>query len=137
MITVMLSRMPSAHRLAAARPHLHLLVITLGSVLVRCAAACTDDLSCSLNGECVGGACSCDSGWVGSACERLDLLPADLSQGYNHLLEHEQDNESTSSWGATQLKGDDGVYHTFVGEMSVRKSQTPTSRSSQGPSASE
>ena len=78
---------------------------------------CADDLGCSLNGACTSGACECDRGWLGVSCELLDLLPADLSDGYNHLLGHENDNESTSSWGATQLKGEDGLYHTFVGEM--------------------
>jgi hypothetical protein len=78
---------------------------------------CTDDLGCSLNGACRNGTCTCDSGWLGLHCERLDLLPADLRHGYNHLSGHENDNGSTSSWGATQLRGDDGLYHTFVGEM--------------------
>ena len=105
---------------AVAQPLLGLLLTAAAIEAVRSrVAACTDDLSCSLNGACVDGVCSCDSGWIGSSCERLDLLPANLAQGYNHLLGHERDNESTSSWGATQLKDDDGVYHSFVGEMSV------------------
>jgi len=90
------------------------------TLLAGAASACTTDLDCSLNGACAASACVCDAGWVSGAkhaCERLDLLPADLSHGYNHLRGHDTDNGSTSSWGATQLKGDDGLYHTFVGEM--------------------
>ena len=32
---------------------------------------CPDE--CSLNGECVGGACACRPGWRGAACEALNL----------------------------------------------------------------
>ena len=76
------------------------------------------DLQCSLNGACEPSGCVCDSGWRGEACELLDLLPANLAAaGYNHLLGHANDNSSVSSWGATQLQGDDGVFHTYVGAM--------------------
>ena len=41
---------------------------------------------CSLNGaRGDDGACVCDPGWEGAACERLRLLPANLSQGANWL----------------------------------------------------
>lgn len=81
---------------------------------------------CSLNGAVVaGGGCSCDPGWAGDACERLNLLPADLSHGANWLSDAgaAAGNASslagggTSTWGATQLRGDDGLWHTFVDEM--------------------
>ena len=75
---------------------------------------CSTDLQCSLNGACGPYGCVCDSGWHGEACELLDLLPANLSTGYNHL---QDDNSSVSSWGATQLQGDEGVFHTFLGVM--------------------
>ena len=38
--------------------------------------ACSTDLDCSLNGECLGGACVCDGGWGGDACEQLRFGPA-------------------------------------------------------------
>ena len=91
--------------------------VSTGAVSAAVAGAwlCTNDLGCSLNGACVSGRCHCDSGWVGESCELLDLLPADLTHGYNHL---NGDNGSTSSWGATQLRDpDSGVYHTYVGEI--------------------
>ena len=78
-------------------------------------AGCTSELDCSLNGGCQQGTCHCDSGWIGARCERLQLLPARLDEGYNHLAH----TQSVSSWGATQgaFDEDDGLYHTFVGEL--------------------
>ena len=86
----------------------------------RTGRTCSTPLHCSLNGACGPSGCICDSGWrngPAEACELLDLLPADLSAGYNHLLGHASDNGSISTWGATQQQGDDGVYHTYVGMM--------------------
>lgn len=45
---------------------------------------CTDDKSCSLNGVCTSGACMCDQGWMGSACETLDFAPAEKETGYRY-----------------------------------------------------
>jgi hypothetical protein len=82
--------MPSA---ACARAQMAMLAVLL--LVWGCGAAaeaplpsCSSDLGCSLNGECSSGRCVCDSGWWSGAlgaCERLDLLPADLSAGYNHV----------------------------------------------------
>lgn len=38
---------------------------------------------CSLNGDLVDGKCVCDSQWSGSDCERLVLLPAEPTNGFN------------------------------------------------------
>jgi hypothetical protein len=76
---------------------------------------------CSLNGVKSNGAsgiaaCICDKGWEGANCERLRLKPANLSEGFNSWS---TSAPGTSSWGATQLRGDDGLFHTWVGEMSM------------------
>lgn len=84
-----------------------------------------DPPPCSLNGKKTGGSCACDPGWVGAACERLNLLPANLSHGANWLTDGGaaagnasfRSGGGTSSWGATQLRGDDGLWHTWVDEM--------------------
>jgi hypothetical protein len=71
---------------------------------------------CSLNGaRNAAGGCACDPGWEGVNCERLRLKSANLSDGFNSWSTTEA---GTSSWGATQLKGEDGTYHTWVDEMS-------------------
>lgn len=77
---------------------------------------CKNDLDCSLNGACVNGACLCDPAWAGERCTELQLLPADLHEGYNRLAPSHGCG-SVSSWGASQLHGEDGVYHTFVEEI--------------------
>ena len=59
------------------------------------AAGCSSSLDCALNGECVSGACVCDSGWRGADCSALDLVPAAQVSGL-----HVQD---TSSWGGSVL----------------------------------
>eukprot|EP00039_Didymoeca_costata_P032509 m.38121 g.38121 ORF g.38121 m.38121 type:complete len:462 (+) comp9391_c0_seq2:271-1656(+) len=96
-----------------------LLVVTF--LLFPLTQSCDTDLDCSLNGACTNGVCKCDAGWSNGAhmsCELLNLKPANLSHGYNHLSLHKHDNYSVSSWGATQIYNDeDKLYHTFVGEM--------------------
>ena len=73
---------------------------------------CTSALGCSLNGNCVGGRCQCFGGWGGAHCGRLQLLPTTLASGYNLVAE-----EGTASWGGSMVRGDDGQWHSFVGEM--------------------
>ena len=72
--------------------------------------------ACSLNGQVATApgaeaGCVCDAGWEGKACERLRLRPANLTHGFNSWGGAR--SPGTSSWGATQLKGDDGLYHTW------------------------
>jgi len=66
------------------------------------------------NGDCVGGSCSCDTGWKGTFCHELDLLPASNSSGFNQL----HTSSRLSTWGgsvvwdnATQL------YHMYASEI--------------------
>ena len=47
----------------------------LFAVTTAATAACTDNLGCQLNGECVAGACRCDQGWQGTDCGP-GLVPA-------------------------------------------------------------
>ena len=79
-------------------------------VLAALARACETDLDCSLNGACAAGACACDDGWRGGACELLDLAPAPLAPAYGAA-------PNVSSWGAHVVRGGDGLYHMFVSEM--------------------
>jgi len=94
-------------------------VVSLVSLAMQASAVtrgCSSDLDCSLNGACVQGTCICDAAWGGESCGQLQLLPADLTEGYDHLT-RTFDNNSVASWGATQVVGDDGLYHTYVGEL--------------------
>lgn len=69
---------------------------------------CTDDVGCSLNGACRGGHCACDPGWVGTTCNKLNLGPAALSNGYRR--------PGVSSWGGSVIRDGD-KYHLFVEEL--------------------
>jgi hypothetical protein len=67
-----------------------LAVIALPSI-----AACVTNgpPACQLNGECVNGACVCDTAWKGQECGELDLNPkATVAYGYGGL------QANTSSW---------------------------------------
>ena len=58
-------------------------------------------------GRCAGGRCSCDTGWTGEQCQRLDLLPASADAGL-------QDPE-LSSWGGSVLQNkSDGTWHMYA-----------------------
>jgi len=73
------------------------------------AAQCSSDLGCSLNGVCTAGACICDGGWVGGACDRLDLLPM-AAPVYGWA-------PNVTSWGGSVNQGDDGKWHLHVSEI--------------------
>ena len=83
------------------------------------AAGCSSDADCSLNGICElqhtdhsRGRCRCDSGWTGSTCAVLDLLPVPPATGGKIWP---QDN-ATSSWGANVVwRG--GRWEMVVSEM--------------------
>eukprot|EP01048_Picozoa_sp_COSAG05_P022766 COSAG05_NODE_4677_length_1414_cov_1.565779_1_plen_398_part_00 len=65
----------------------------LFAVTTAATAACTDNLGCQLNGECVAGACRCDQGWQGTDCGRLHLrTDANVAYGYTNTSQ-------ISCWG--------------------------------------
>ena len=76
---------------------------------------CADAMDCSLNGECsAAGTCNCDSGWRGTYCSILDLLPVDRAK---FGLRLENGTTPTSSWGGTPVLGADGRYHLMAEVM--------------------
>eukprot|EP00656_Telonema_subtile_P013704 TRINITY_DN16965_c0_g1_i3.p1 TRINITY_DN16965_c0_g1~~TRINITY_DN16965_c0_g1_i3.p1 ORF type:complete len:560 (+),score=93.21 TRINITY_DN16965_c0_g1_i3:139-1818(+) len=86
------------------------LVVVVG--LIALAAACKTGLDCSLNGQCVQGACQCLPSWKGDSCDVLNLIPAtDATAGGAYRSAY------TSSWGASVALGPDGTYHMFTSEM--------------------
>ena len=86
-----------------------------GIVSGRVWHGCSADTDCANNGECVvpTGTCRCRSGWKGSGCTELDLQPTPRDAGYQHQV----DGANASSWGGAPHKGDDGLYHMFVSQM--------------------
>ena len=71
-------------------------------------AGCTADLDCSLNGACVSGACVCDGGWRGDACDQLRFGPASREGGLH--------NATMASWGGNAIWAE-GRYHMFAAAM--------------------
>lgn len=68
-------------------------------------AICTDDMGCSLNGECVDGVCDCDKGWRGKFCHMLNLTSADReTPGYR--------NTSMPTWYGSIIE-EEGKFHMF------------------------
>eukprot|EP00755_Sulcionema_specki_P020153 Sspe_Gene.71219::Locus_42179_Transcript_1_1_Confidence_1.000_Length_1822::g.71219::m.71219 len=93
-----------------------LVAALLGVVLTGLVAEgfCATRLDCSLNGDCIGGRCVCNTPWKGDECEVLDVGRANLSRGYRspHL------GGKISSWGGSMLRWEkDGLYHLFAAEM--------------------
>eukprot|EP01064_Diplonema_japonicum_P004947 TRINITY_DN1327_c11_g1_i1.p1 TRINITY_DN1327_c11_g1~~TRINITY_DN1327_c11_g1_i1.p1 ORF type:complete len:407 (+),score=69.51 TRINITY_DN1327_c11_g1_i1:115-1335(+) len=86
--------------------------LILFSSLIGMGLACSTTVDCSLNGECVNGACVCDSPWKGPKCEVLDRLPTDLSWGFRSPY----NGGKTSSWGGSVLKIN-GTYHMYSSQM--------------------
>ena len=84
---------------------------------VQCAAKCTSDLDCSLNGACnVGsGICACNAAWTGPCCAALNLLPvSSRAFGYRH--------ENTSTWGGNIIQDAQSLYHMWIAEMAPESS---------------
>eukprot|EP01048_Picozoa_sp_COSAG05_P012229 COSAG05_NODE_1208_length_5523_cov_14.095686_8_plen_426_part_00 len=69
---------------------------------------CVSSTDCALNGACTAGVCKCGSGWVGPACETLDVLPAPTVGAYGY-------SPNRSSWGSHVIKYK-GKYHGFFAE---------------------
>ncbi len=58
---------------------------------------CTSNLDCSLLGQCQpDGSCQCKAGWTGDSCARANLLPLNVSLGYQ--------NQTAASWGGRALQ---------------------------------
>lgn len=68
------------------RPRLDTVAVVLVTVLAL-AHACTTPLDCSLNGDCVRGACLCDAGWTGASCGALAIVPGPINGGYHNATE--------------------------------------------------
>ena len=81
--------------------------------LSKASASCTTDLDCSLNGDCVKGACICDPAW--SASPQCDVL-ALKRQPRNNGTFLGYKNQTAASWGGNVVFHD-GVYHLFVAQM--------------------
>ena len=80
---------------------------------VNASAACTDDLDCSLNGDCVAGTCQCEPAWGGSpVCDQLAFLPSPAGSGYHNASGY-------ASWGGNVLY-EDGKYHLFVAQFAEK-----------------
>ena len=77
----------------------------------RLSAACSTDEDCNLNGACASSACACVPPWRGADCGELDLLPARAPDGALYR------RENVSSWCASTLRADDGVWHAVVAQM--------------------
>ena len=67
---------------------------------------CATEEHCSLNGECVDGACECSAGWEGDWCQRLRLRPAARFAGKMDF--DAASGVNISSWGGSVVRGDDG-----------------------------
>lgn len=72
---------------------------------------CTGDVDCWLNGDCIDGVCVCDAAWTGSACNVLVELPS--TQLWPPLVLPSNESELASSWGASIVQDDDGLWHGF------------------------
>ena|SRR5690242_1655494 len=91
--------------------------------------ACATDEDCSLNGLCLPNTgtnttltCTCDTGWFGSDCGRLDLAPATRYTGFNNTDYRAPDhynNRGNSSWGGqiVQDQEDPKLFHLIYDQF--------------------
>ena len=75
---------------------------------------CSSVADCNWGGACQSGACVCDPTWTGPHCAALHLLPASPTAVYPPDANTEA--QSTWTWGAAAVSGDDGRVHLYVTE---------------------
>ena len=81
-------------------------------------AACTANEDCSLNGLCTGGACKCDTPWVGERCQTLQLAPGNVGKDGIPLCAYHGDGPNSTSWGGSVLHApEDGKYYMWAASM--------------------
>lgn len=61
------------------------------------------------------GRCECGAPWTGANCSFLDALPT-LPEGAGGFS---QRASSSSIWGASPIRDDDGLYHVFASKMAL------------------
>lgn len=115
---------------ASMRPVLFPLLLSVA------AASCGEGGVCSLNGDCVSGACVCDAAWTGPTCAQVNLVPLtpeaaragayrpDAAPPYAGLA---------TSWGGVPLRDTEPpyAYHLYVAELAnncTLQSWVPNSR---------
>lgn len=75
-------------------------------------AQSVSDVACSLNGALTAaGVCECVAPWRGPDCGALDFLPARAPDGALYR------RANTSSWCASTLRAEDGMWHAVVAQM--------------------
>jgi hypothetical protein len=94
--------------------HLAVVLQVAAFTLAATTAACVTEEDCSLNGECVDGACVCIAAWTGARCARLNLGHPTRTSGLHSV----DDGRNTSSWGGSVLRDKaTGIYHMYAAEM--------------------
>ena len=80
---------------------------------VKSTVACRSDADCSLNGICnTNQTCTCDTPWVGTACELLARGSTRVSGGgiYGYA-------PNVTSWGGNVICDAEGTWHLYASEM--------------------
>jgi hypothetical protein len=92
--------------------------LTHHHIAAGAAGACTDDLSCALNGICTSGRCVCDAPWVGTHCQTLQLAPGIVGLHGLPLCAYHGDGPNSTSWGGSVLHApEDGKYYMWAASM--------------------
>jgi hypothetical protein len=81
------------------------------------AAGCSTAFDCSLAGQCVDGVCQCEKWALGPTCAKLALEPLSSAAALRPLISDGTSETSTTRWGGSVVRGDDGNIHMFSAEM--------------------
>ena len=88
-------------------------IIAVGSNVSSRLGVCNSVSECYGNGDCINGACVCDSAWSASPnCDVLHVLPSkgtSFTTGYHN-------SSGYASWGGNVVEVD-GTYHLFVAQF--------------------